>query len=63
MFVFVFKDRVTGLIYNSVRDILLSCSRDKRCVVYDMKQDKVVSEGVCSKAWISSMAYDEKYHR
>jgi len=54
----VHTDRVTGLVYDPERDILVSISRDKNINVYSMQRETHLCHGSVSQSWLSALSYD-----
>merc|ERR1719189_519236 len=38
----VHNERVTGLVYNNTRDVLISCARDKKFNIYDLRKERSI---------------------
>ena len=56
-------DRITGLYLDKPNNRLISCSRDKNVISFDVCTNKVLSVTPCGEAWLSCQFYDEPTKR
>lgn len=57
------SDRVTGIVYQEEKDVLISCSRDKTIYLYDVGKRLVLASMACGASWISGLAFDPHHSR